>query len=247
MNKYPYDAFISYATEDEEYAKKLAEALQYRGFSVWFAPLSLEIGDRLLDSINVGINSSMCGVLLLSPAYLSKKWTGYEMDLLHRQHIEEGKRLLPLYHGTTKEEVDKWNPGLSGIIALNSIASISEIATKISKVISHNSPIVGVTPCYENPQWRFLQGRGELLVNSTDGLAFNIFEAAEFPDNHFPIYIYGTCYSRKDIIISLTKVMFYKSHDKDSVDSEQWKRLLKLCKEFGYDIEASHFDAATLE
>ncbi len=246
MKKYPYDAFISYATEDEEYANELAGALRYRGFSVWFAPLSLEVGDRLLDSINAGMNSSMCGVLLLSPAYVSKKWTDYEMDVLHRQHIEIDKKLLPLWHGITKEEIDKWNPGLSGIIALNSIAEISDIAKKITKVISNNSPIVGVTPSYENPQWRFLQGRGELFVNSTDGPAFNIFEAAEFPDSNFPLYIHGTCYSKKDIIVSLTKVMYYKSHDKMRVDSERWKRLLKLCMEYGYDIEDPRFDAATI-
>ncbi len=27
----------------------------------------------------------------------------------------------------------------------------------------------GITPSYENPQWRFLQGRGELLANNFDG------------------------------------------------------------------------------
>lgn len=246
MKKYLHDAFISYATEDEKYAKKLANALEYQGFSVWFAPLSLKIGDKLLDSINDGMNSSMCAVLLLSPAYVSKKWPNYETDVLLRQHIEMEKKLLPLWHNITKKEIEKWNPGLSGTIALNSTLDVSEVAEKISKVISKNSPIVGVTPRYENPEFRFFQGRGELLVNSIHGPAFNIFEAAEFPDNHFPFYIHGTHYSRKDIIISLTKVMYYNSHDDMRVNSEQWKRLLKLCKGFGYDIEAPYFDAATI-
>jgi len=246
MQKYPYDTFISYATEDESYAEEMSCALKYLGFSVWFAPLSLEIGDRLLDSINAGLNSSMYGVILLSPHYVSKQWTDYEMDVLHRQHIEKNKKLLPLWHGITKDQIDNWNPGLTGIVALNSSMGVSQIAERIAKVISNNSPIRGVAPSYEDPQWRFLQGRAELLVNSAGGPAFNIFEAAEFPDSDFPLHIHGMCYSKQDIVIALTKVMFYKSHDKMRVDKQQWKRLIKLCKEYGYDLKNPNFDAATI-
>ena len=92
----PYQVFISYATEDEAYANELARSLQWLGLSVWFAPISLEIGGKLLDSINAGLMASQYGLLLLSPTYVSKKWTSYELDVLHRQHIEEDKKLLPL-------------------------------------------------------------------------------------------------------------------------------------------------------
>src|SRR2546423_12590214 len=116
MRAQPYDTFVSYATEDEEFAEKVAKALDVSGFTVWFAPLSLQIGDRLLDSINAGLILSNTGLLLLSSAYIAKKWTRYELDVLHRQHIEKEKRLLPLWHGVTKEQLDKWIPGIAATV-----------------------------------------------------------------------------------------------------------------------------------
>src|SRR5437867_9021222 len=116
----PYHLFISYASEDEPYATKLQESLRYWGLKVWFAPLSLVVGDKLLDSINAGLIASEYGVILLSPAYISKSWTKYELDVLHRQHIENTKKLFPLWHGVDKSQIDAWNPGLSGIVALKS-------------------------------------------------------------------------------------------------------------------------------
>ncbi|NTU90063.1 MAG: toll/interleukin-1 receptor domain-containing protein [Actinobacteria bacterium] len=75
----PYHLFISYASEDEAYATKLSTYLEYLGLRIWFAPLSLRIGDKLLDSINAGLLTSEYGLLLLSPTYLAKQWTSYEL------------------------------------------------------------------------------------------------------------------------------------------------------------------------
>src|SRR5262245_13635882 len=115
----PYQLFISYSSEDEPYANELARAFKFLGLSVWFAPLTLEIGDRLLDSINAGLAASEYGLLILSPSYLAKNWTNYELDVLHRQHIEQNKKLLPLWHGVNRSQVDNWNPGIGGLFALN--------------------------------------------------------------------------------------------------------------------------------
>ena len=232
--KKPYDVFISYATEDEAYAKEVADSLKYLGFKIWFAPLTLEIGDRLLDSINAGLVTSKFGLVILTAKYISKSWTKYELDVLHRQHIESDKALFPLWHGIDKKQIDEWNPGLSGIVALKSSMGLSLISEKIANAISQNAPIRGVTPSYENPQWRFLQGRGELLANSVNGGAFNIFEAAEFPDEDFPLYIYDRLYSKKDIVIEIAKIIVYRSHDDMRVSDERWDRMVKLCKSYGF-------------
>ena len=82
----PYHLFVSYASEDEAYATELAKSLEYLGLRLWFAPLSLKIGDKLLDSINAGLMTSEYGLLVISPEYLAKQWTTYEVDVLHRQH-----------------------------------------------------------------------------------------------------------------------------------------------------------------
>lgn len=87
----PYNIFISYSTADEAFAQSLERSLRFRGFKTWFAPLTLQVGDKLLDSINAGLIASEFGLVVISPSYISKAWTSYELDILHRQHIESDK------------------------------------------------------------------------------------------------------------------------------------------------------------
>lgn len=130
----PHHVFISCATEDEAYANELARSLQWLGLSVWFAPVTLQVGGKLPDSINAGLIASQYGLLLLSPKYVSKRWTSYELDVLHRRHIEEKSKLLPIWHGIDKAQLDSWNPGLSGIFALRNLEGARAIAKKIADV-----------------------------------------------------------------------------------------------------------------
>jgi hypothetical protein len=240
----PYHVFISYATEDEAFANELARSLQWLGLSVWFAPIALEIGGKLLDSINAGLMASQYGLLLLSPTYVSKKWTSYELDVLHRQHIEEDKKLLPIWHGIDKAQLDNWNPGLSGIVALRSTEGPTTIAKKIANVVYQGCPVVGVDPSYENPQWRFLQGRGELYLNNRDGGAFNVFHAATFPDGAYPIYVHERPHSRRDIVLAVAKALYYRSYDELSLMDGDRERMKAICKEHGFDLDAPGFDPA---
>ncbi len=240
----PYHLFFSYASEDEAYATELSKSLRYLGLNIWFAPLSLKIGDKLLDSINAGLMTSEYGLLLLSPKYLAKQWTSYELDVLHRQHIEKDKKLLPLWHGVEKAQIDQWNPGLSGIIAMKSTEDLGSIAVKIADVIYQGCPARGISPGYENPQWRFLQGCGELFFNKEDGGAFNLFEAAEFPDDHFPLYVHNRPHTRKEIVLAVAKALYYRNPDVIQISKDRRGRMKKICKSYGYDIDAPGFDPA---
>lgn len=240
----PYHLFVSYASEDEAYVSQLSESLKYLGLQVWFAPLSLKIGDKLLNSINAGLMASEYGLVVLSPLYISKSWTSYELDVLHRQHIEKDKKLFPLWHGVEKSQIDAWNPGLSGIVALRSTESTSSISEKIAEVVYQNCPVRGITPCYEEPQWRFLQGRGELFANHENGGAFNLFEAAEFPSNYFPLYIYGRPYTKQQIVFEVAKALYYGSYDEMRLSAGRKDTMKQLCKEHDYDLEAPGFDPA---
>lgn len=240
----PYQVFISYATEDGAYAKELASSLQWLGLSVWFAPIALQIGGKLLDSINAGLTASQYGLLLLSPTYIAKKWTSYELDVLHRQHIEQDKKLLPIWHGIGKQQLDNWNPGLSGIIALQSTEGAGAIAKKIAHVVYQGCPVVGVDPSYENPQWRFLQGLGELHANTRNGSAFNLFEAARFPDGAYPIYIHERPHSRKDIALAVARALYYRNNDELSLSDDDREQMKVICKQHGFDLDAPNFDPA---
>lgn len=238
----PYHLFISYATEDETYANDLSNRLRYLGLSIWFAPLSLKLGEKLLDSVNAGLLASEYGLLLLSPQYLAKHWTSYELDVLHRQHIEDQKKLFPIWHGVDKSQIQNWNPGLSGIISLKSTEGLSSICEKIADVVYQGCPTRGISPSYENPHWRFLQGCGELYANKEDGGAFNLFEAAEFPDNYFPIFVHNRPHSKKEIVLAVAKALYYRNPDVIQISKEKRDRLKGLCKAFGFDLDASGFD-----
>jgi len=237
-----YNLFISYASEDEAYAEELSRYLVFLGLRIWFAPLTLKIGDKLLDSINTGLMASEHGVLLLSRSYLAKQWTSYELDVLHRQHIEDQKRLFPLWHGVKKSEVSQWNPGLCGIKALDTRESVASVASKIADVVYQGCPMRGISPCYEDPQWRFLQGRGELYLKSEAGPAFHLFEAVEFPDDYFPLYVHGRPHSRKDLVLAVAKALYYRNPDVIPITEEVRNRLKERCKIFGFDLDAPDFD-----
>jgi hypothetical protein len=68
-----------------------------------FAPATLKVGDSLLSSINAGLSASKYGLLILSAEYMSKSWTEYELDVLHRQYIESDKKLFPLWHDVAQK------------------------------------------------------------------------------------------------------------------------------------------------
>ncbi len=240
----PYHVFISYASEDEAIATEISDALRFKGLRVWFAPLSLKFGDKLLDSINAGLAASEYGLIILSPIYIAKSWTSYELDILHRQHIEQNKKLFPLWHEIEKSQLDKWNIGISGIVASKSTEGATSISSKIADIVYMGSPTVGVTPSYENPQWRFLQGQGELLENSESGGAFHLFEAAEFSDGSFPLYVHDRPYTKKEIVLAVAKALYYKNPDVISITKERRSKMVKLCKEYGYDLKDPNFDPA---
>lgn len=88
---------------------------------------------------------------------------------------------------------------------MNSKDGVKKIAKNLAEVVYKDSPTVGVNPSYENPQYRFLMGKGELFMNNQDGGAFHLFEAAEFPDEAFPLYVYDRPYKKKKSYSQLPK------------------------------------------
>ncbi|MCK9385933.1 MAG: DUF1883 domain-containing protein [Nevskia sp.] len=81
-----YDVFISHASEDkEEIVRPLAQALRSEGLRVWYDEFELRIGDSLRRKIDKGLASSRFGLVVLSPSFIAKGWTNYELDGLGRE------------------------------------------------------------------------------------------------------------------------------------------------------------------
>ncbi len=87
--------------------------------------------------IDAGIARSRFGIVVLSPAFFAKDWPQYELDGLVTMSVSGKQVLLPLWHGTSKDEVMNHSPSLADKVALRtSDYSIEEIAEEIAAVVA---------------------------------------------------------------------------------------------------------------
>jgi hypothetical protein len=131
--RYEYDLFISHATEDKgTLVGPLVERLRELGLLVWYDELELSIGDSLRRSIDHGLTKSRFGLVVLSPSFLKKQWTTYELDSLVSREMEEGKVILPIWHRVTKEQLLSVSPRLVDKVALRTDGSTDDLALDIA-------------------------------------------------------------------------------------------------------------------
>jgi hypothetical protein len=133
-----YDFFISHASEDkEEFVRTLYQALIDAGYKVWFDEITLKIGDSLTAEINKGLIKSKFAIVVASEAFIRKNWTRYEFESLVAQEMDSGtKRILPIWHGVSKDQIISFSPNLANKVALNTAdQSIVEIVEALSELI----------------------------------------------------------------------------------------------------------------
>jgi len=134
-----FDVFISHATEDKEsVVRPLAHALDQRGVNVWYDEFELRVGDSLRRKIDWGIARSRFGLVVLSPAFFAKNWPQYELDgLVARDMADGGRRLLPIWHEITKDELIRHSPSLVDRVALSTATlTVDEISEQIAEVVN---------------------------------------------------------------------------------------------------------------
>lgn len=228
-----YDSFISYAVEDNDFVSNLILGLKSNGLSVWFAPLSLKVGDKLLDSIEKGLTQSRTGILVLSKSYLSKNWTTYEMDILIRQSIEGNKKIFPIWLDVSKEDIENKHIGLSGIVGITDTNKISRVISQLVEVLSDGAPFRGVIPGWENPRYRFLNGLGEVNLQNIGGPATTIFELlVHSREDEFPFWLAGKSYTKKDLLYHVAQIIGPDPYRvKKWVFEEGYKKLWNMCVE----------------
>jgi TIR domain len=110
MTKY-YDAFICHASDDKEtFVRPLAEALRRFGVSVWYDEFSLEIGDSISRQIDKGIAEARFGIVVISRAFIQRRWPTHELRGLVSRDVEEDLKILPIWHGVSEDEVAAFSP-----------------------------------------------------------------------------------------------------------------------------------------
>ena len=136
-----YDVFISHASEDkDEFVRPLANALIEEGMSVWFDEMTLKIGDSLRQKIDKGLANSKVGLVILSPSFIGKGWTNYELDGIVTRTVSGEQVLLPIWHEITKQQVVDFSPSLADKVARSSAThTIEEMASEIAELIRTNA------------------------------------------------------------------------------------------------------------
>jgi hypothetical protein len=121
------EVFISHASEDKPYVEPLARALEAAGVSVWYDKTSIGWGDDIRSSIDNGLLNCDYGVVVFSKAFLGKKkWTEYEVTALFGLETVARKRILPIWHDVTYEDVLKYSPALAQRRAKSSVDDSNE-------------------------------------------------------------------------------------------------------------------------
>ena len=130
-----WDFFISHASVDKAATvRPLAELLLAGGARVWFDEFELRVGDDLRARIDDGLARSRFGVVVLSNAFLEgRHWTENELSGLFASQ----KRILPIWHHVSYDEVAGYSPMLAGRVALTTATeSLDAIAAKLLAFIT---------------------------------------------------------------------------------------------------------------
>ena len=152
-----WDVFISHASEDKAYVDEVHRTFVAAGIQVWVDKGVLRWGDRLRSRIDEGLKRSQYVIVVLSKAFLRmKKWTEYELDSAFALETVKEKRILPLWHGITHEELVEYSPGLSNRLALDSNKqSPTDLANELLILLKRRSegafPIAETVPISEPP------------------------------------------------------------------------------------------------
>jgi len=135
-----YDVFISHASEDKDtIVRALATALVGHGLKVWYDEFTLRIGDSLRQKIDKGLARSRVGLVVLSPAFVAKGWTNYELDGIITRAVSGEQVLLPIWHNITKQEVIDFSPSLADKVARSTgMHTVEEIAEEIADLINNS-------------------------------------------------------------------------------------------------------------
>lgn len=132
-----YDFFISHASEDsDDIATPLYEGLS-KICKVWYDKKELTIGTNQRKAIDEGLRSSKYGIVILSPSYLSKYWTQYELDSLFvKESATISDIILPIWHHVGIDDIRRYSLNLANKTAFkDQEMSIEDMVENLLKLI----------------------------------------------------------------------------------------------------------------
>lgn len=89
-----YSCFISYSSQDVDFARRLQARMRDAGLRVWFAPEDIKGGEKLYEQINRAIQLHDRLLIVLSENSIKSEWVMTEIRRARRTEVKEGRRKL---------------------------------------------------------------------------------------------------------------------------------------------------------
>jgi len=86
--------FISYSTEDDEFAGRLYHDLQGAGVRCWFAPRDIRAGRKIHQQIEEAIRTSDRLLLIISESSMTREWVRTEIAQAREHEYREKRQML---------------------------------------------------------------------------------------------------------------------------------------------------------
>ncbi len=104
-----YSCFISYASKDHAFAKRLHADLQDKGVRCWFAHENMQIGDPIRDTIDQQIRLREKLLIVLSSASIASVWVKDEVEAALEEERTSQERRTVLFPIKIDHAVDDTN------------------------------------------------------------------------------------------------------------------------------------------
>jgi hypothetical protein len=89
-----YSCFISYSSNDDDFAQRLHNDLQGKGVRCWFAPEDMKIGDKIRPTIDQAIRLRDKLLLILSEQSISSTWVEKEVETAFEEEAKRKQTVL---------------------------------------------------------------------------------------------------------------------------------------------------------
>jgi hypothetical protein len=96
------------------------------------------VGDSLRRSIDRGLAGSRFGIVVISPAFLSKEWPQLELEGLVAREVGGIKVILPVWHDISADEVRKHSPILAGRLAVSSKTGLENVVGELLRAMKQD-------------------------------------------------------------------------------------------------------------
>lgn len=130
-----YDVFILQAQEDENgFSDELVQELKKKGLSVWFCRLGLDPSMSLRDILAHALTESRYAVFIISPAFLVKKWSVLQLELIFSDRNWRSL-ILPLADALPPRDLLKELPLLDGRLLSTSEENARALAERLARTV----------------------------------------------------------------------------------------------------------------